>query len=608
MSSNEKKVEVDTATSAVYKKTKPIKPWSIITAWYMVVLHFLCSVALVLAMIYGVDGYKALDGDGTPRHTNGKFTLRSGDITTLISAGTTIIGLILTSWTTTVTAQCVFALLEDPGLTVSQFSWIMGWNAPLFRFSGASGIVGLILLVTFPQQYIDPLINGAVNWGAALEEVGTVKVASGNPEADYILWGWYGSRLQDRQAAVRRAAGMANLAWATAATNGTSGGAQKTCRHVVNDDAQIPIMSLLDNVTMPCIVVNSITWPTAPASSLVQDIADISDQVTLTDTIPFSFVNYPGNAIIFDQSNTTLQLPYNDSLYNSDFFDLTDPIYPTAFRFSGEMTAIVLLGKHYIDAPFFTDGFGYPSPANNFTTESSGEQLDFTYLAINFTAGVILSANSTYISSSVVESNPLIQERDIIEAPWVHEALYLLPEVMSMVAIMNATSLPTWGNLENYTENLIRYSYQGAWDMLQRSFDTHSTSLVARIEDPRVQATVTRWRVYLWLGISLLLTASVVPLIVLIYDRERNLVIDGSLALLLTDPSGVLERDERGAGKYHLTNIKDAGKEENKITMQLQKHQEEGRFVLNRVPERKKGDRKFGYRQGNSGDEETSAF
>jgi hypothetical protein len=574
-------------TIPVYKKTKAIRPWLVITAWYLLALHFLCCIALAIAMVYGVDGYKALDGTKTPRYTNGKFTLRSSDVSTLISAGTTIIGLILTSWSTTVTTQCVFALLEDPGLSISKFTWIMKWKVPLLRLSGSSGIVCLILLLTFPQQYTDPIINGAVNWGSSLEEVGTITVASGNPEADYTLWGWYGSKLQDRQAAVQRAAGMTNLAWATA-TNGSSGAVQTTCRHVVNG-VQIPIMSQLDNVTIPCIVVNSITWPTASVPSLVKNVADVSNQLSITDTTPFSFVNYPGNAVIFDQSNTTLQLPYNNSLYNYNFIDLSDPIYPTAFRFSGEMTVIVLLGKHYIDAPFFTDGFGYALPANNFSTLSSLEQLDFTYLTINFTAGVILSQNSTYISSSVIESNPSIQDRDIIEAPWVHEALYLLPDVMSTVAIMNATSLSTWFNLENYTENLIRYSYQGAWDMLQRSFDPNSTSLVARIEDTRVQATVTKWRVYLWLGISLLLTASVVPLVVLMSDRKRNLVLDGNVALLLTDPTGLFKREEGEKEKYHLTNIKKVGKEEKVIRMKLNKHNEEERFVLNKLPDGEAG-------------------
>jgi hypothetical protein len=126
--------------------------------------------------------------------------------------------------------------------------------------------------------------------------------------------------------------------------------------------------------------------------------------------------------------------------------------------------------------------------------------------------------------------------------------------------------------------------------MLQRSFDVNSISLVARIEDTRVQATVTRWRVFLWLGISLLMTASVVPLVVLMSDRKRNLVMDGNLALLLTDPTGVFQGDERGTEKYHLTNIKKVGKEENIIRMKLNKHKEEERFVLHKVPDDEAGD------------------
>jgi hypothetical protein len=45
------------------------------------------------------------------------------------------------------------------------------------------------------------------------------------------------------------------------------------------------------------------------------------------------------------------------------------------------MTAIVLLGKSYVDAPYFKDGFEYPHPNNNFST-SSFCQLDLTYLDV----------------------------------------------------------------------------------------------------------------------------------------------------------------------------------------------------------------------------------
>lgn len=113
-----------------------------------------------------------------------------------------------------------------------------------------------------------------------------------------------------------------------------------------------------------------------------------------------------------------------------------------------------------------------------------------------------------------------------------------------MVAIMNTTSLDTWGNLLNYTENLIRYSYQGSWDMLQRNFDPNSTSLAYRL------LTVFHARVYRWLFVNLLLTLSVVPLVWMTTKCDRNIVIDGPLSLLLTNPTGVTKD-----GKNHLSNL-----------------------------------------------------
>ena len=84
------------------------------------------------------------------------------------------------------------------------------------------------------------------------------------------------------------------------------------------------------------------------------------------------------------------------------------------------------------------------------------------------------AAKSIYTSNQVVGSNNIPSDHDIVEGPWVYEAMYLLPDVMSMVVIMNTTSLNSWNNLENYVSNLISYSYQGSWYMSQRSFDQNS--------------------------------------------------------------------------------------------------------------------------------------
>ncbi|KAH8589137.1 hypothetical protein B0O99DRAFT_600099 [Bisporella sp. PMI_857] len=579
---DEKEAEIHTSRIR-YRPTDKIRIRTIIKALKVLIFHLLACIGLSLALLYAVNDYKALDGTSTPRSSNGKFTLRSGDITSLISAAIIILNVITTIWCSTSVAQCAFAELENSGLTIAQFNRMMAWpNIPRLKVSGISGFVMIILLANFPQAYIAPLLEGSVNWGAAFEEVGEVMVASGNPAADFNLWGWYGVKLQDRKAAVRRAAGMANLAWGTTNISADSRTAQKRCRHVVNDN-QLPVNSRLINITMPSIIIHSIKWPTGPEPEIVNTVADASELLTISDTTAFSFVNYPGNAVLFDQTNTTLKLPYNGGLDDDALFR-PDSVYPESFKFSGVMTAIVLLGKEYDAAPYFVDGFGYLQPNNNFSTLSSFYQLDFTYLEVNFTVGVTTAPSSTYISSQVVEGTADPKVEDIVAGPWVREALYLLPDVMSMLAIMNTTSLDTWGNLFNYTENLIRYSYQGSWDMLQRNFDPNTTTLAAAIAAPRVQATVSYVRVYCWLFVNLLLTLSVFPLLWLTTKCDRSIIVDGPLSLLLTDPTELFKDSrENKYEKHHLSNLAFLSRGEKKITMQLVPDGSEGFKLTDRV-------------------------
>ena len=182
-----------------------------------------------------------------------------------------------------------------------------------------------------------------------------------------------------------------------------------------------------------------------------------------------------------------------------------------------------------------------------------------------------MTGPGTYLSSKAVEGNQIPSDADIVEALWVREALYLLPDVMSTVAIMNTTQLNSYHNIENYTANLLTYSYQGAWDMLQRTFDRTNTNLTAIPRVPRVQASVVHSRVYGWLFISLLFTLSSLPLWWLTKQCERSAVIDGQTAMLMTDPSGVLR--EHG----DLRNLAYVTKRDGQIRLKLKKSSE-GQF------------------------------
>jgi len=78
-----------------------------------------------------------------------------------------------------------------------------------------------------------------------------------------------------------------------------------------------------------------------------------------------------------------------------------------------------------------------------------------------------------------------------------------------MVSILNATSLEMWHDLQRYTRTLIRHSYLGAWDVLQREFD--SVEVVNRtvtLREVRLQASISRFRVVGYLRMNFLFSCS----------------------------------------------------------------------------------------------------
>src|SRR3954454_11096652 len=152
---------------------------------------------------------------------------------------------------------------------------------------------------------------------------------------------------------------LAGTAWQTN-VNGTRNGTFTTprCRHVVNNNGLSANTTLL-NVTMPCLIIHSITWPTAATSDIppaVTNIAQNSSWLSLSGATPLSYVNYPGNGVIFDPTNKTLPTPFTNILNSSPIGDvltelLDNPKPPQPFRYSGSMTAVVQVAQSYIYGP-----------------------------------------------------------------------------------------------------------------------------------------------------------------------------------------------------------------------------------------------------------------
>lgn len=141
-----------------------------------------------------------------------------------------------------------------------------------------------------------------------------------------------------------------------------------------------------------------------------------------------------------------------------------------------------------------------------------------------------------------------------MEDPMTVEALHMMPTVTSIMTLMNTTIPLREENLDVYVAALLSRSYSAAWTALTSWLGEYVPPLQATYSAamPSSQALVDLRRVYIWLGIQLLLTVSGALFLVL-KARTQNPALDNTtLAAFYLDSSDVYQR-----GKYDL--LKDGG-------------------------------------------------
>lgn len=192
---------------------------------------------------------------------------------------------------------------------------------------------------------------------------------------------------------------------------------------------------------------------------------------------------------------------------------------PPANKFSGTMTVALMLarrhyGDDYTDPPCsklpntkFGDISALPYVLETARSTAADENC-FLLGKIDFSAGVTKSRRATYIGSRVVEDVTPIQDVVYEANPWVQEAIWLLPDLLTMLAVSNVSQLPTFNNIDNYVSGIVRQGYLGAWDMLSHSFDKEGPLYNGFPADARLVADVSFARVFAWLAVCLLMTVS----------------------------------------------------------------------------------------------------
>jgi hypothetical protein len=490
-------------------------------AWIVLSIHGACCIALALAIAFGLNGYKAGD-ESSPRRVEGKLLLRVADVTTLVSVALVVVKVIVGVWSTTVLWGFGHHMFQKSAPSRKVWKMIR-WRLPPELQSLKSKpkdfqdwIISVTVIVLFIQAFIGPILTGSISWNAAFDlSKKAVSVSSVNEAASFSGWYWYNAQgAFDKRAHLRAAAGYASLAWTDTSTVDAKGNSNtgNGCRSVINDVGLSRNSSLVD-ATLPCIKINSIHWYRNESEVKEDDWSNVEGKdLTLIDDDPFYY--YRGGVTLVYDNNNLRKYP-----------DSTDKP-PPPNKFSGAMTvALMLARRNYEEDPpcskLLNTVFGDISPLPYLTLgalPTAGDENCFLIGKIDFTAGVIKSSRATYIGPRIVESQTPIQDVEFQDNPWVQEALWLLPDLLTMLAVSNVSLPPTFENIDDYVNGIVRQGYLAAWDMLHHSFDEEGPSYQGYPAQDRLVANVSFQRVFAWLGVSLFMTLCGIFAMVLVLE------------------------------------------------------------------------------------------
>jgi hypothetical protein len=536
-------------------------------AWFLLCAHTICCIALSLVLLFVINGYEAID-TSTPRYSDGKLLLRVSDITTLVSVALVIIKFFVSCWAAFAVWKCAFVLTYSvkPVIDIRRLSFMTRYKLPPWirhRFELPKGHQSWIMAAALPfiflQSFISPILSGAVDWNPSSVLAGkAVQVNFTGPSADFSEWGWYLGQDVTRKEFLRRAAGFAALAWSsttTVSTNGTSI-TGNGCRHVVNDDG-LPAGSTVANATIPCIDIHSISWATSPASPNMTSLVLDPSPLTIVGDNPYYYFDFGGKGYVFDPNNLWDSRQAANVLPNATLFSRS--------MYAGLQIARQTGGRLPACKNLAPTIFGNASSIKQWLFDIDDTDANCYIVGnISFTAGVTTSRVSTYLSSRVVEDQTPLDQVVFEPSAWVQESLWLLPDLMTMVATTNSSQLPTWDNIDIYFEALVRQCYLAAWAMYKASFDMESLVYNAIAVEPRIQASVAFGRVLSWLAICLLMTLGGVCLLRLNGDfievsQEPDQAIQETVNWPSKGPNEVIEEAAKDEAKGVMEDLQSAG-------------------------------------------------
>ena len=292
-------------------------------------------------------------------------------------------------------------------------------------------------------------------------------------------------------------------------------------KRVIHNLADIPINSTLDNVTLPYFSITELKWVDEPMEELPKAVALALDDSS--DQNPFNRSGYALSgvfALIPDAwgINETLPSSYGGIIKENR------TVFGLLFRDS--------------------DSSCPPSPVAKLPPLFERIGACVALGQVTYVAGGAECRNCRVSSPLTVQNDSVLTVSPSMDTL---AAIGMMPMTGAMMALQ-LVSLPLiTDNLDVYVTELLIRSYAVSW-----TYATIATlnsppilSTDAQIAIPTSRATVMWWRVWLWLFLNLLFSASGFLFLITQRVSGQRLVGSPPLAALLLDTSGILHKRDR---------------------------------------------------------------
>lgn len=502
-----------------------------VTAIWPLVLHGIFAIGIAAIVMLHVHGnhFNLVDrrplvvlADGTAMPST-RFGLLQSDITTFISSSLASLRLITAAWLGPLCWRCAFILMENAGLRPNQLYRMIAYGFPSLPRRTRQDIgsfIWLILAIVLPTHVIAPVLTGSITWTPHNQPMGrpsnTLIHVSGGLVGGDAWWQW-NNYLPRRERTCMQAAGLANIAWGRDSQNSFA-----VLKRTLPSVARLEVNSTIANVTLPYFSVTKIEWVKDPEGTLAPDQLSFEKACS-------KVLLYPGSECPLRQNISTVSLgPDEPAIWTNRSFPSPSVVSETRLmRYYASWRASLTE-----DCPPLVDD------SSRITTTYGSADICWSFAWVTYTAGVGVCTRCRLSSYATAQNDEAITVR---EDDLTKEALVMMPTVVSMMILIGAGP-PYRGNLDEHVIALLSRSYAASWTALtdfMGEWGSLYTSYSAAL--PSSQAMVNPVRVYIWLGVQLLVTISGILFLFVQARTGGSMIGDMTLAAFYLDSSNVYQ-------------------------------------------------------------------